>query len=226
MTITPGSKAFRILMAVVATISITIVSCSSPVQTPPPPPPGPSGPLFVINSPVEESSTAGTFFFSVQPLDASEVARVDFSAGAIDLGSDTTAADGFRVAISSGDHAAGPLELTATVTGTNGGVRSAMVTVENVPNPPSSATVASDGAVLGTARGSTLSIRPGDAVGAQVTFTEQTQAEVKAATGVDYEALEVTFLGAQEIDSSVAIGRPVMVSSADFARFVQGDRRS
>ncbi len=190
-----GSRALRVAIAVVTTIMITIIACTAPVT----PPPAGQGPQFLINSPPEDSFTAGTFFFSAQPLNPSEVQRVDFEIDGVMVNTDTTPEDGFRVAIAASDYPAGPLVLEAVVTGTNGRTRTRSITVENVPNPPSNDTVDADGAVLGTATGSTLVIRPGDAVGADVSFAEQTQAEVKAATGIDYAALGVTFLGAQEI---------------------------
>jgi hypothetical protein len=205
------------MTAVFTTISIIIVACTTPTT----PPPSGAGPQFLINSPLDGGFTAGTFFFSVQPFDPSDVQKVDFEVDGVAVGSDSTAGDGFRLAVSASDHAAGEVVLRATVVGKNGRSSTGTVTVENMPNPPSSTTVGTDGAVLGTARGSTLGIRPGDAVGANVSFSEQTQAEVKAASGVDYAALGVTFLGAQEIDSDVTIVDPLMVSSADFASFVQ-----
>jgi hypothetical protein len=218
MDIGVGTKFARVMMAVVTTVSITIVACTGPTV---PPPPGGEGPMFLINSPVGGGLTAGTFFFSVQPLNATSVSRVDFEVDGEAVASDSDGSDGFRVAIAARDYGAGPLVLEAVVTGANGRSRTRSVTVENVPNPPSSTTVGADGAVLATSSGSTLGIRPGDAVGANVSFEERTQAEVKSATGIDYEALAVTFLGAQEIDSDVAIATPLMVSSADFASRVQ-----
>ena len=59
------------------------------------------------------------------------------------------------------------------------------------------------------------------ATGASVAFETITQAEVLARTGVDYDGLGVTFLGAQEIRSSVPTGDGVAMTSGGFGPMVQ-----
>jgi len=113
------------------------LGCGSSSESPPPPG---GGPAFLINSPADSSSVAGVTWFSVQPENADEVARVEFKAGDADLGADTTPADGFKVFLAARDHAAGPLRLEATVTGKDGKTSTGSISVTNVPNPPSSAT--------------------------------------------------------------------------------------
>lgn len=200
----------------------TLVSCSGGVKNPPPPK---GGPPFVINSPEADSRIAGTVFFSAQPFNANDVASVNFTAGDTDLGTDTDASDGFKVFLSAQDFPEGELVLTATVTGKNGKTSSQSITVTAVPSPPSTATVTREGAALGTTEAdgalSTLVIPAGAAEGAEVSFEARTKEEVKAATGVDYDALGVTFLGAQKIDASEALETPLAVTSGGFGPMVQ-----
>lgn len=211
----------RILAAV--PLLALLAACAAPPgqQPPPPPPPSGGGPSFAINSPADGASVAGISWFSVQPYRTSDVARVTFRAGDDEIGSDSDASDGFRVFLDSDDFAAGPLELTALVTGTDGKSSSETITVDNVPAPPASATVGPDGAVLGTAAGSVLSLAPGVAAGATVTLTERSQAQIESETGIDYEGLGITFLGAQRLDSDRAIEGPLGTLSAGFGNAVQ-----
>ena len=214
---------FRLAMAVVTPVSVTIISCS-PVN-PPPPPGGGSGPQFVINSPLDGAQVSGPVFFSVQPLDPDEVRSVEFEAGGTTLEVDAPGETMFKVFVVPDEFADGQLELTAAVTGTNGRSREQSIMVVNVSNPPSSTTVGADGAVLGTQEEngsvSTLVIPPGVGEGANVSFEARSEAEVLAATGVDYEALGVTFLGAQEIGSDLPLDGPLGVSSGGFGPMVQ-----
>jgi hypothetical protein len=214
-----GMKVLRLVMSY-AVLAWSLLSCSGGSgNTEPPPQTG--GPQFVINSPRDGVSTAGTLFFSAQPFNPSEIASVNFKVGDTDLGTDTTPEDGFRVFFIARDHSAGPLNLTATVTGKNGRVSTETITVINVPNPPSSTTVGPDGAALATETGSTVVIPPGVAQGANVSVAERSQEQVEAETGIDYEALGVTFLGSQSIDSSAPLDGPIGLASAGFGPRVQ-----
>lgn len=145
-------------------------------------------------------------FFSVQPDVASSVAKVNFKAGAKDLGTDTKSTDGFSVFLVPRDFPDGPLELTATLTGKDGSSRTEKRTVTVVGNLPSSSVVGASGAILGTMETngalSTLGVPPGTGNGATVSFVSRTKEQIKASTGVDYDAMGVTFLGAQESTSS------------------------
>src|SRR5699024_2194873 len=143
-------------------------------------------------SPADGSFTAGTFVFSVQPLDPGQVDGVRFSAG----GTSLPASDNLHVFVVAADYPEGVLELTATVTGKDGRSRSRTVTVQNIPVPESSATVGHDGAALGTVETSgslsTLVVPPGGVVGGNLSFEARSQDEVLARTGVDYDSLGIT----------------------------------
>ncbi len=211
----------RLVMVVVTPVSVTLLSCG-PVQ---PPPAQNDGPAFAITSPQDGVQVAGPVFFSVQPLNPDEVSGVVFEAGGTRLEPDSPGEDAFRVFLLPADFADGALELVATVTGQDGKQRRQSLTVTVVANPPESATVDADGAVLGTTEESgalsTLSVPPGAAEGATVTFESRTKDEVKAETGIDYDALGVTFLGAQEINSTATLDTPLAVSSGGFGPMVQ-----
>jgi hypothetical protein len=212
------------LVAVLVLIG-SLLACTGPGAPPGngTPPPQTGGPAFVISSPQAGAKTAGTVFFSVQPLNPNEVASVSFRAGDRDLGPAIT--DGFRVFLNARDFPEGPLSLTATVTGRDGRTSSQTITVANVPHPPSTATVGPDGVALGTLETtgalSTLTIPSGVGAGATVTFAARTQEEIKAMTGVDYDALGVTFLGAQEVDATQPLNATLGVSSGGFGPRVQ-----
>jgi hypothetical protein len=213
---------FRGLM-VVCLFNLAIVSCT-PVS-PGPTPPQNDGPEFVINSPSEGVSVSGATFFSVQPFNSSEVQNVSFTANGTELTVDAPGEDSFKVFLIPREFPDGELTLSAVVTGKDGTKREKSITVNVIGIPPSSATVTADGALLGTQEEggavSTLSIPGGAAEGAAVTFEARTKAQVKAETGIDYDALGVTFLGAQEISSSQALNVPLGVSSGGFGPMVQ-----
>ncbi len=204
----------------------TLVSCiGGDNKNPPNPKPPTGGPSFVINSPKDGSSISGTIFFAAQPSNSSEVKSVNFKAGSTDLGTDTTANDGFKVFLNAKDFPQGTLELTALLTGKNGKTTTKKINVTNVPAPPSNAKTTAKGAVLGTTEAngalSTLTIPAGATEGANVTFKAKTKADVKAATGVDYDSLGVTFLGAQEITASKPLDSALAITSGGFGPMVQ-----
>ena len=178
----------------------------------------------VILSPKDGADVSGAVFFAIQPFKPADVREVRFEAGDRPLEVDAPGEDMFRVFLLPSEFPAGPLGLTVYLTDINGRTSNRSVIVNNVPNPPSTTTV-NNGAVLGTmeANGSvsTLTIPPGAAEGANVTFEARTKEEVRQATGVDYDALGVTFLGAQEIDSSMPLNGSVGVSSGGFGPMVQ-----
>lgn len=211
-----------------ATLLLVVTGCAT---NPPPPTNGggggstTGGPQFVINSPASGSSVSGPVFFSVQPFTPGDVKRVAFEAGGVELVPQYPGEDAFRVFLIPRDFDDGPLTLTARVEGHDGRSSEASIVVHVVANPPSQATVTRDGAILGTVEAngamSVLNIPGGVAEGATVRFEARTQDEVRQATGVDYEALGVTFLGAQEIASDRPIDRTLMVSSGGFGPMVQ-----
>lgn len=201
-------------------LALFVVACGGGGN---PPPAG--GPQAVINSPLAGSLTAGTFFFSVQALDPAEVQRVTFRAGQVQLGADSDPSDGFRVFVTAADHPAGALSLEVVVTGKDGRNTTLTRTVTNVPQPPASTTVGTSGAALGTREVdgslSTLVVPPGTATGAAVEFLAMNQDEVAAATGVVYDDLGITFLGAQDIVTTAEFDRTPGVSSGGFGPAVQ-----
>ena len=225
MKLCPSAILFRHTLSLTI-VFWTIISCTGGGnKNPPNPKPSTGGPSFVISSPKDGSNITGTIYFSAQPFDATEVASVNFKAGNTDLGTDTTASDGFKVLLDSKDFPEGTLTLTAVLEGKNGKSSTQNISVTNKPSPPSQATVTNEGAALGTTEASgalsTLSIPSGATVGSNVKFEAKTKEEVKAATGVDYDALGVTFLGAQEISASEPLETPVAVTSGGFGPMVQ-----
>ncbi len=199
-------------------VSAFLVACAPPS----PPPPSTNGPGFIINAPLENSSLAGTVFFSVQPSDPDSVSSLSFKAGETALTPDPK--NKFRAFVNTSAFPAGDLTLSASLTGANG-TRTQFVTVQNIPNPPSSGTLGASGVVLSAAEKSgaisSVSIPASAADGASVTFATKTKEEVKTATGVDYDALGVTFLGAQNISSSKPLTGPLGVTSGGFGPQVQ-----
>ena len=208
------------ILAICCLVSCALASCASA-----PPPPPPPGPAFVINSPSDRATVSSATFFSVQPFRPADVQSVLFTAGSTRLAADAPGEDAFKVFLNPHDFPDGPLTLRATVTGKDGGKSEKTVTVNVLASPPSTATVTKDGAVLGTKEEngavSTLSIPGGVAEGASVTFAARTKADVKAATGIDYDALGVTFLGAQDIGSTQSLTGPLGVTSGGFGPMVQ-----
>jgi hypothetical protein len=178
-------------------------------------------PAFEIISPGNGWTVGGMMYFAVQASDPATVASVTFQAGATMLGTDADPADGFRVFFDASEFPAGALQLVAVARGP-GGETTKTVTVNVVPNPPASATVGPQGEVLATEIGSVITIPPSALPdGTSVTVTERTQAEVTARQGIQWEALGVTFLGAQEIQAGADFAQPLGVASADFGNRVQ-----
>ena len=208
-------------------VFMALISCTGGDKKTTPPPVQTGGPQFVINSPAENTKIASPVFFSVQPFNASEVASVTFQAGDKELKNDVPYEDDFKVFVDPSDFPTGTLKLTATVTGKDGKQSSKSIDID-VINPADlkeTATVRADGAILGTkeANGATsiLTIPAGTAQGANVSFEARTKQEVKAATGVDYDALGVTFLGAQEVTGNKPLDSALMVASGGFGPMVQ-----
>ncbi|MFN8445630.1 MAG: hypothetical protein U0175_32865 [Caldilineaceae bacterium] len=180
----------------------------------------PSAPDFVINSPTTKK-ISGTLYFSIQSTNQQPITEVVFKAGNTELGRDTTASDGFKIFVDVKKLPSGNLELSAIASGP-GGTTTKKITVEAIPNPPTSATVGNEGAVVASEIGSVVAIPPGGApTGTTITIDERTQQEVTNDTGIDWEGMGVTFLGAQQIDSNVPFTTTFMVSSAGFGNRVQ-----
>ena len=182
-------------------------------------PPGP--PQFAISSPLIGSSISGTLFFAVQPDVLGQITTVAFKAGTTDLGTDTTPADGFRIFLNARTLPAGQQQLSATATGP-GGTATQSISVNVVLNPPSSASIGARGGVLGSPIGSTIMVPPGAVPdGTTVAITEKSQQQVSAETGINWDAMGVTFLGAQDVQTSAEFTKPLAVSSAGFGNRVQ-----
>jgi len=181
----------------------------------------PAPPAFEIISPANGGTISGMMYFAVQPTDAATVSSVTFKAGSTNLGTDSDASDGFKVFLNASDLPAGTLELSAIGTGESGETTKS-ITVNVVPNPPSSATVGSEGGVLASEIGSIITLPP-DSVpdGTNISVTEMTQEEITTENGFDWDAMGVTFLGAQKIQSNANISKPLGVASAGFGNRVQ-----
>ena len=184
-------------------------------------PPGP--PAIAISSPFAGSTVGGVFVFTVAPTSAQPIDRVQFRIGETVLGEDASAGDGFRVFVDSASFPAGQVTLTAIATGP-GGQASDSVIVQLVPDPPQNGVVSANGdGVFATETGSIIALRPGAGTPNQPIFVDElTQAEVTAQHNIDWEAMGVTFLGAQVISSQLPITLPLAgVTSAGFASRVQ-----
>jgi hypothetical protein len=182
------------------------------------------GPSFVINSPLEGSTIAGTVWFSAQPASRRPITKVEFSAGGEPVAIDEDGSDGFRVFLEAKDFPEGELALRAVVEGEDGLRSVQTLTVNNVPNPPSSATVGEDGAVLGTTDGSVVIIPAGVAVGDELSVEALSQAEYESRTGVDLAALGIAYLGGQAVTGSRALNGPVSNLGAGFAQDTSEDQ--
>jgi hypothetical protein len=180
-----------------------------------------TGPGIAIISPVAGSKISGMMFFAVQPFDPTAVSKVTFCAGTNVVGIDTTANDGFRIFLDTDTLPAGPVQLLALAEGP-GGQRLDTILVDVVSNPPSTATIGSEGGVLASEIGSIITFPPGAAAdGTDVSITEKTQQEITIATGFDWDTMGVTFLGAQVMTASAPISLPLGVASAGFGPRVQ-----
>ena len=181
----------------------------------------PAPPSFEIISPLDGAQISGSLYFAVQVTALKSVESVAFQAGGVELGSDSSAADGFRVFLDAGDFAAGLLQLTAIADGPSGQTAHS-ITVNVVDNPPSSATIGPAGGVLASEIGSVISIPPSAlSESASVSVDELSQEEVTAQNHIDWESLGVTFLGAQAVQTGAEPARPLGVSSAGFGSRVQ-----
>jgi hypothetical protein len=165
-----GLTTFRLRAALpLLLLALVAFGCAPPGGQPP----AQSAPDFVIASPADGAELAAPTFFSVQPLRPAEVVSVAFDADGTPLDVDFAGEDALRVFYLPGDFPAGPVTLTATVTGV-GGSHSRSVTVENVPNPPSSGTIGPDGSVFGAPETnggvSTITLPPGFGYGADLSF--------------------------------------------------------
>src|SRR3972149_2218779 len=147
------------------------------------------GPEFAIISPREGWTVSGMLYFAAQPLNSTGVNSVTFKAGSTDLGTDSTRRDGFKVFLNASAFPAGPLQLSATASGPCGEL-TRTITVNNLPDPPSSGVIGSPGGVFASQIGSLITIPPGGVPdGTAITVTEKTQAQTTAEHGIDWEAL-------------------------------------
>ncbi len=181
----------------------------------------PAPPSFVIDSPAPDGIIAGTVVFAAQVTGPGAVTRVDFRAGNSDLGLGIATAGGFQVYIDADQLPAGPITLTATAVGPGGSAsQSVDVTVQH--SPLASASVGPQGAVIASQTGSVITVPPGGAPpGTHVSVVEKTQDQVTADTGINWDALGVTFLGAQQISSDHAFRKPLSIASAGYGQRVQ-----
>ncbi len=193
---------------------------TAPPTVEPTPTPVPSTLDFAISSPTSGQSVSGVIFFAVQPID--DVDSVTFRAGEQTLDTDSDGADGFRIFVNTSDLPAGATEFSAVASGPAGSGTQA-VTANIVANAPQSATIGQEGGVLASEIGSVISILPGSVPdGTTVSVDELTQEETTERHGIDWDSMGVTFLGAQDVQSSAPIEGPFgMVASAGFGNRVQ-----
>ncbi len=220
-----------VLVAALMLASLPPAVQAAAPQAGPKGPPGPvylplvsgqtGAPAFAIVSPLPGSTVAGTVVFAVRPDQPGTVTQVSFKAGNKDLGADTTPADGFQVYIDAGQLPPGPTAFSATASGPNGsGSQSVQVTVQ--PKPPATTTVGTQGAVAATTIGSVITVPPGGAPpGTTLSVAEQSREQVTAETGLDWDTLNVTFLGGQQVTTDHALQKPLSLSSAGFGSRVQ-----
>ena len=213
-------------MAFLATFALVLAAaCGAPPGGPgPAPTPDENGRPIVITSPRDGGRVSGAVFFAAQPLEPVPLADVALFVGGERVHPTFPGESPLRVYLIPRDHPEGPLQLRARVR-VGGATFEDTITVQVVHEPPSTATVGAGGALLGDreANGavSTVAIPPGVAGGATMSFAAFSQEEVKAETGVDYDALGVTFLGAQRIDGSAPTGDRVLMTSGGFGPMVQ-----
>jgi len=210
--------------AVLGALLFALVACGGPADPNPPDPTPEVAPRVTIISPVSGSSVSGAVYFAVQLLDPEDLRTLRLQVADDVVEARFPGESPVRVFLIPRDHPEGPLTLRASVgTGTNR--FDAVATVHVVYQPPGDVTVGANGGLLGGAEASgaisTVVVPPGTAQGASVQFETMTQAQVLAATGVDYEAVGVTFLGAQEIRSTVPTGDLVAMTSGGFGPMVQ-----
>ena len=182
----------------------------------------PGLPNFVITSPTDGLTVAGTSIFAVQVVDPGTVSSVTFKAGSQEfLELISTDADGFQTYLDAKTLPAGLLQLSAIAKGPSGeATKTINVTV--VPNPPSSAVVDANGTTLGTSSGATLIIPPGAVDGnANISIRERSQAEVTAESGIKWDDLGVTFLGDIKLQSDKPLQKPTSINTVGYANRIQ-----
>ncbi len=182
----------------------------------------PGAPQFTIVSPSAGLSVSGTSLFAVQPSVPGTIAQVAFRAGSVDLGTDDTPADGFRVFLDAGQLPTGPITLAATATSLSGETATETVNVTIVPQAPARASVGTGGATLATTSGNTIIVPP-NAVDQTTTIAvaDKSQEQVTTDAGIDWDGLGVTFLGAIDVQTTGEFARPFGVSSVGFGNRVQ-----
>ncbi|MEZ4638681.1 MAG: Ig-like domain-containing protein [Caldilineaceae bacterium] len=180
-------------------------------------------PAIAVTAPYAGSTVGGVFVFAVSPTSAATIQRVEFRAGDTVLGEDLSAHDGFSILVESRNLPAGQTVLSAHATGP-GGQGSDDVIVQLVANPATNTVSTANGdGVFASETGSVITLRPGATMPDQPIFVDElTQAEVTQQHNIDWEAMGVTFLGAQEISAEMPITLPLAgVTSAGFAERVQ-----
>ncbi|MBX3143410.1 MAG: hypothetical protein KF813_06625 [Trueperaceae bacterium] len=220
---TSAKKRNRRLGIPLSILLLGLVACGAPPPTDRDENPDPTG-RVTITSPAQGSRVSGAVYFAAQVTNAADIATLELRVGGEIVRHEFPGETPLRVFLIPRDHPEGQLQLSASV-GSGGSRTTASITVNVVHEPPATASVGGGGAIVGAREVSgaisTVSIPAATANGASVSFETLTQAEVLAATGVDYDALGVTFLGAQEIRSTIPTGDGVAMTSGGFGPMVQ-----
>lgn len=180
-------------------------------------------PQFEITTPSNGAVVAGTVIVGIWSSNEQSITSVTFKAGNTVLGTDTTASDGFRFFLDARQFAAGTLELTVTAQGSDG-ESSKKITVQVVPDPPSSGLVNSDGSgVFDSPSGGVIGLCPGSArPGTQITVNELSRSQVTDQYGINWNSTGITFLGAQQVTSSTPVSQAYCIfSTAGYGNSVQ-----
>ena len=179
-------------------------------------------PSFTLIYPEAGATVGGTSIVAARALVASSVTSISFRAGSLDLGTDTTPADGYQAFLDAAQLPVGPVTITATARGPKGEATQTLAVIAQ-PAPPSSGTIGSRGGVLGVASGATITILPGAVSGsATISVRERSQSEVTTEAGIQWDTLGLTFLGDLALSSSQPLLRPVGVATRGYAARIPG----
>ena len=181
---------------------------------------------YQITSPPENAILSGPVFFSIDLLDKENIQQTTFKANGVDIEPENSNNAQFKVFLLPDNYSEGELQLEVVVIDKSGNSSSKIRPVF-ISHTPTETGVLSEGAgttlstVEKNGHRSVLTVPKGSAIDGEISFKSKTKDEVKQATGVDYDAMGVTFLGAQEIITSGRLDKPIIVSSGGYGPMVQ-----